>query len=121
MRWVDVKSYVGWDRRGKRSVRLFERRSESSDTTPPSLATALRQLRLRCLDLQDAEGVAAFRARAVATAQLAERCGEAKVGERLTRLSEQLQDWSRGDRVAALVDRLERELQEIEADVESRQ
>ena len=57
MRWVDVKSYVGWDRRGKRGLRLFDRRSESVVSTPPSLATALRQLRMRCFDLKDAEGV----------------------------------------------------------------
>jgi hypothetical protein len=121
MRWVDVKSYVGWDRRGKRSIRLLERRTVSNDTAPPSLATALRQLRLRSLDLQDAEGVAAFRVRAGAAAQLAEGCGEVSVGKRLGRLSERLESWPHAADVAPLIEQLEGELQQIETEVESRQ
>ena len=119
MRWVDVKSYVGLDRRGKRARRLFDRRGESIDTNPPSLATALRQLRLRCLDLHDAEGVAAFRERAGAIAQLAEAAGQVGVSGRLMRLNEQLEAWSEGADLAPVVERLERELRQIEADVES--
>jgi len=119
MRWVDVKSYVGLDRRGKRGLRLFDRRSESIDSNPPSLATALRQLRLRCFDVQDAEGVAAFCERTGAIAQLAEATGEAAVAMRLARLNERTKNWPQGADLAPMVEELSRELQQIEADVES--
>jgi hypothetical protein len=119
MRWVDVKSYVGLDRRGKRGRRLFDRRGESADSTPPSLATALRQLRLRCFDIQDAEGVTAFRERAAAIAQLAEAVGETSAAVAIMRLSDRLEGWSEGAALEPVVSDLETELQLIEAAVES--
>ncbi|HYD87779.1 MAG TPA: hypothetical protein VEA80_09905 [Vitreimonas sp.] len=91
MRWVDVRSYVGLDRRQRRNLRLLDRRSESAGGAPPSLATALRQLRLHELNRETPDGLARFCARAVATAELAEAYGEKGVTRLLRLLVEQLE------------------------------
>ncbi|WP_395646741.1 hypothetical protein [Terricaulis sp.] len=113
MRWVDVKSYIGLDRRGGGSgFRIFDRRGRATGGAPPSLATALRQLRLRCLDTQDAEGLSAFCVRALGVMQLAEAYGKVDVALRLTALVEDLNQ--RTD-YEAIVEMLEQVMPEIEA------
>jgi len=91
VRWVDVRSYVGLDRRQRRNLRLLDRRSEAAGGTPPSLATALRQLRLHELHSEKQDGLARFCGRAIATAELAEAYGEDGVARLLRLLIEQIE------------------------------
>lgn len=114
MRWVDVKSYIGLDRRNRGAFRLFNRRGQEAGSAPPSLATALRQLRLRCLDSHDAEGLSAFCARALGVMQLAEAYGQVDVALRLTALVEELNQ--RTD-YEVVVEMLEQVMPDIEAAV----
>lgn len=112
MRWVDVKSYIGLDRRNRGGFRLFDRRAEKAGMAPPSLSTALRQLRLRCLDTHDAEGLAAFCSRALAVMKLAEAYGDVELALSLSRLVEELQQRTDYD---AIAEDLERIMTDIEA------
>lgn len=78
MLWVDQLKYIGLDRRERRTgVRLVERRREDFAGPAPSLRTALRQLRLRVLDVHEPAGRMVYIARATAVAILANahRCG----------------------------------------------
>jgi hypothetical protein len=72
MLWVDEETYFGPDRRkADGGLRFLERRRTNRAGTPPPLATALRQLRLRVLDARGS-GVDAFVNRVHGTALLAE-------------------------------------------------
>lgn len=99
MRWVDHKSFFGLDRRQRRAaLRLNERRREASDGEPPSLAAALRQLRVRAMAAYTTDGVAEFIERARAVAELAQAFGEIAIGRALMRIvaevaSRPQEDW----------------------------
>lgn len=112
MLWVDHNNYLGPDRRGRRSLRLTERRRELAVGQPPALGTALRQLRLRVIDAKGAAGLAAFSARASAVALLAEARGRRPVADILMRLAHRLlaSPFARGDvrpMIYAALDRAE--------------
>lgn len=113
MRWVDVRAYVGLDRRQRKNLRLFDRRSEEAGGQPPSLTTALRQLRLHQLHAENAEGLEAFCGRALATAELAEIYQENNVASLLRLLVENLKQMP-ADNVTALADAIERSMPQIE-------
>ncbi|MBC7768473.1 MAG: hypothetical protein H7124_06780 [Phycisphaerales bacterium] len=113
MRWVDVKAYVGLDRRQRRNMRLLDRRGETAGGAPPSLTTALRQLRLHQLHSEKNEGLERFCARASATAELAEVYGETGVATLLRLLIENLRVMPPGD-LDALSEAIERAMPEIE-------
>lgn len=87
MDWVDYKGYFGPDRRRGRAKRLLDRRKDDVSSRPPSLRTALRQLRMRVLDTQDAASVEAFVARVQSTVTLAAIHDEPKVGDMLSRMA----------------------------------
>lgn len=113
MRWVDVKSYVGLDRRNGRKLWIFDRRDKkAAGGIPPSLSTALRQLRLRSLDIEDAEGLTAFCERANATALLAIEYEAKQVAEKLRELVERLE--GQAD-FALAMEEVERVMPDIEA------
>lgn len=113
MRWVDVRAYVGLDRRHRRNLRLFDRRSEEAGGAPPSLTTALRQLRLHQLHAENADGLEAFCGRAAATADLAEAYDEKNVARLLRLLVENLRRMP-ADNVVALADAIEHAMPQIE-------
>ena len=113
VRWVDVKSYVGLDRRQRKLLRFFDRRSARADAAPPSLATALRQLRLHQLHGDNEEGLDLFCARARGTAELAEAYGETGVSKLLLQLIEQLKALPPGA-TQAMADTIEHTMPEIE-------
>lgn len=54
MRWVFDNSFVGIDRRHRRSLRLHERRQLEAVGPPPPMPTALRQLKLAAFEVDDA-------------------------------------------------------------------
>lgn len=92
MRWVDNMRYVGADRRGGRSgLRLRERRRENGAGTPPSLATALRQLRVRVQDAHEPAGLLGFGRRAMAVALLANTQNNRDVADILLKLVRRLE------------------------------
>ena len=89
MDWVDYKGYFGPDRRGgRRGGRLLNRRKEADVASrPPSLRTALRQLRMRVLETQTPAGAEEFVQRVQATVTLAAIHDEPKVGDMLSRMA----------------------------------
>lgn len=89
MDWVDYKGYFGPDRRGgRRGGRLLNRRKEADVASrPPSLRTALLQLRMRVLETQTIEGVEEFVQRTQATVTLATMLNEPKIGDMLSRMA----------------------------------
>jgi hypothetical protein len=86
MDWVDYKDYFGPNRRSGRSKRLLDRRKEEVAGRPPSLRTALRQLRMRVLEAEGA-GADAFILRVQAVVTLAAIHDEPKAGEMLSRMA----------------------------------
>lgn len=87
MDWVDFKDYFGPNRRRGRNKRLLDRRKEDVAGQPPSLRKALRQLRMRVIDTQDAAGAEAFVARVQATVTIAAMHNESRAGEMLSRMA----------------------------------
>lgn len=92
LRWVDVTSYFGPDRRsGAFSHFFLERRRHKAAGAPPPLHAALRQLRVRLLEVESAEGRGALRERLIATALLADAQGRAGIGDLLMQLAGRLE------------------------------
>lgn len=87
MDWVDYKGYVGPDRRRGRSKRLLDRRKDNVASRPPSLRTALRQLRMRVIEAEGAAGAEAFVQRVQSIVTLAAIHDEPKVSEMLSRMA----------------------------------
>ena len=88
VRWVNNKSFVGLDRRRARpKLKFGERRQEAGAADAPSLASALRQLRVLAAGANRRSGVLTFIDRAKAIAELAEAYGEAYLAEELRRLA----------------------------------
>lgn len=91
LRWVDVASYFGPDRRsGAFSHFILERRRHHAAGSPPPLHAALRQLRVRLLDVETAEGREALKERLIATALLADAQGRTEIGDHLLSVAEML-------------------------------
>jgi hypothetical protein len=87
MLWIDLETYFGPDRRHAHDgLRILERRRANRAGSPPPLATALRQLRLRVLDARG-PGVSAFVNRVHGTAALADLQAESEAAHELNRLS----------------------------------
>ena len=79
MRWVFDKSFVGLDRREDRfALRLNERRRVDASGLPPSLPTALLQLRLAAPGTDEA-GLLKFSYHASSVAMLATALGQEDV------------------------------------------
>lgn len=87
MDWVDYKGYFGPDRRRGRNKRLLERRKEDVSMRPPSLRTALRQLRMRVLEAEGEAGTEAFVQRVQAVVTLSAIHDEPKAGDMLSRMA----------------------------------
>lgn len=94
VKWVDVASYFGPDRRGAFSHYILERRRLEAAGNPPPLHAALRQLRMRVLDAETPEGRSALKDRLAATALLAHAHGADAIGDHLSRLADGLEDAS---------------------------
>jgi hypothetical protein len=86
--WVDHKNYVGPDRRGKRKMRLNERRELDYGGSAPSLSAAVRQLRMHVLEAHGPEGAAKFVQRVKAVAWLAEQVNELKAAAHLHKIAQ---------------------------------
>lgn len=88
MKWVDVRTFTGLDRRKRKpSLRFAERRNGDATSDPPSSASAIRQLRVRAMEANSPEGVRAFAQRAAAVAALAEKRLELQLSADLTWLA----------------------------------
>ncbi|MFZ2031602.1 MAG: hypothetical protein WAU68_14920 [Vitreimonas sp.] len=107
MRWIDVSNYIGWDRRLKQGLRFINRRKTAEACEPPSLATALRQLRVRSGALDTAEELGAFQNRVQALAQLAASAGRQDIADSLTDLADHFE-------AAVAAGELDRKLHNIE-------
>ena len=90
MLWVDVETYEGPDRRQARQWRLLDRRRENAAHQPPSMATKLRQLRVRALNVATPEDRAIFAAKARAASLLAEQHRRRMEARALEHLAEQV-------------------------------
>lgn len=112
MRWVDVTSYVGLDRRRRGGFRLFDRRGDEIGGPPPSLPTALRQLRLRCMGAASPDGLRDLRERACATADLAEAFAYDALAQQLRQLAEVA---GRPGPTRSVIEQVQRSMLEIEA------
>jgi hypothetical protein len=83
LRWVFDKSFVGLDRReGRFALRLNERRRVDAAGLPPSLPTALLQLKLAAFGTDEA-GLLKFSYHASSVAMLASALGRDDVAEPL--------------------------------------
>jgi hypothetical protein len=92
LKWVDTMSYFGPDRRtGAFSHFFLERRKREAVGAPPTLAGALRQLRMRTLEAETEDGRRSLQERLNATALLADAQGHSEIGDLLTRLAEALE------------------------------
>jgi len=93
VKWIDAATYFGPDRRsGAFSHFILERRRHHAAGNPPPLHIALRQLRVRVLEAETAEGRSALRERLTATAMLAYAHGNSAIGDHLTGLARRLED-----------------------------
>jgi hypothetical protein len=87
MFWVDCDTYFGPDRRGAHKPRMLNRRKDNRAQRPPSVPTALRQLRFRVIDAGP-DGAAAFAARMEGVARLAQAEHEARASAMLSKLAQ---------------------------------
>ena len=99
--WIDTSAYIGPCRRGRRGVRMLERRRHTHIAAPPSLKTLIRQLRVTELAHASEEALSAFRLRLAAALERAQQTGEAECGEVLREL---LQTFDRAGDVRQLSD-----------------
>lgn len=86
MLWVDCDTYFGPDRRRGHKLRMLDRRKDNRAQRPPSIPTALRQLRFRVIDATP-DRAAAFAARMEGVAQLAQVDHEQRASAMLTKLA----------------------------------
>lgn len=91
LRWVDHLNYFGPDRRGGAFSHFFFERRKESAAGMPSLHAALRQLRVRVLEADNAGARHALRERSTATALLADAQGRTDIGDILTDLASKLE------------------------------
>ena len=91
-RWVDTSRYLGFDRRVRKSFRLFEQRADDATQTPPSLHVLLRRLQTSAANLKISERaeIKAYSQRVRGVADLARSRGEHEVVICLEHLEESL-------------------------------
>lgn len=96
LKWIDVSSYFGPDRRsGIFSHFILERRRLKTASHPPTLQAALRQLRMRVLNADSADGRQSLQQRITATAVLADAQAHAAIGDLLMQLANKLETANR--------------------------
>lgn len=92
MHWIDHLRYIGPDRRERRlGLRLIERRREACVSAPPPLGAAIRHLRARVPEADQAAGRQALCRRARAVALLANAYLNRAVGDVLMQLVRKLE------------------------------
>lgn len=92
MRWVDMKGYIGPDRRKARSgLRLLNRRKDDLAGPAPSVNTALRQLRVKVFETNTPEGMREFIERCRAVAILANDSNERPVANVIMDMARKLE------------------------------
>ncbi len=87
MLWVDSDQYFGPDRRRGHKLRMLDRRKDNRAQRPPSVPTALRQLRFRVIDATPA-GAEAFATRMEGVARLAQADHEQRASAMLSKLAQ---------------------------------
>ncbi len=91
LRWVEARSYVGPDRRGKKRFRLFNRRRVDLSEPLPGVQVLLRLLHLRVLDLKTArEAMAQFRERVNAASHATREVGQTESAAHLDQVKRKL-------------------------------
>jgi hypothetical protein len=87
-----MKSYIGPDRRKARAgMRLVNRRRDDLSSPPPSVATALRQLRVYVLQADSVDGMKNFIERCKAVAILANEANERPVANVIMDMARKLE------------------------------
>lgn len=87
-----MKGYIGPDRRKARAgMRLINRRKDDISGPAPSVATALRQLRVKVFDANTPEGMKDFIERCRAVAILANESNERQVGNVIMDMARKLE------------------------------
>ena len=87
MLWVDCDTYFGPDRRRAHKLRMLERRKDNCAQRPPSVPTALRQLRFRVIDATP-ENAKLFADRMEGVARLAQLEHEQRASGMLSKLAQ---------------------------------
>jgi hypothetical protein len=87
MLWVDSDQYFGPDRRRGHKLRMLDRRKDNRAQRPPSVPTALRQLRFRVIEATG-EGAVALATRMEGVARLAQADHETRASAMLTKLAQ---------------------------------
>ncbi|MBX3429871.1 MAG: hypothetical protein KF779_09835 [Hyphomonadaceae bacterium] len=108
MKWVDDPKYYGPDRR-RRNVdprRPDRRNGDGASVAAPSIAMAIRQLRMRLLDANTPRGLADLRDRIKGIAQLATLQNKHQAAQLLTKLHTALGDSSQCTRVLGQIDQI---------------
>ncbi len=91
MRWIEIDSFIGLDRREARKFRVLERRRVDVSMRLPALATKLRQMRVQAQGARSTEQRLAIARQAAASASLAAHIGQSLVGQRLKALADRLE------------------------------
>jgi hypothetical protein len=86
-----MKGYIGPDRRKARSMRLVNRRKDDLSGPPPSIATALRQLRIKVFETDSPAGMKDFIERCRAVAILANEANERPVANVIMDMARKLE------------------------------
>lgn len=103
MRWVQVKSYLGPDRRKRIRGRLLDRRRKDEAMDLPAVQVLLRQLHLRVLDIQTArEALRDFQFRLQITQRRLREAGEREAATHIADIERRL---ARGIAVGRLEDK----------------
>jgi hypothetical protein len=113
LRWVNHLNYFGPDRRGDDFSYFFlERRRQSNVGAPPPLHAALRQLRVRLLEVDCNEARESLRDRITATAILAEAQSRSDISDVLLTLANKFDS---GDHQGDLMTLVQAEMLRAEA------
>jgi hypothetical protein len=91
VRWVELRSYVGPDRRRFKTFRLMERRKADLSVRVPAIQVLLRQLHLRVLDVATArEALARFHLRLSVASAVAHEGGQSEAAVHLSSIERKL-------------------------------
>jgi hypothetical protein len=92
MRWVEVRSYIGPDRRRGSKFWLFERRKADLSTGLPAIQVLLRQLHLRVLDVATArEAIDQFHLRLSVASNALQQAGQDEAASHLSHIADKLE------------------------------
>jgi hypothetical protein len=86
-----MKGYIGPDRRKARAMRLVNRRKDDLSGPAPSVATALRQLRVKVFETDSPDGMKEFLERCRAVAILSNDSNERAVGNIIMDMARKLE------------------------------